>query len=99
MTPPEGYGVFLNTFKSALGWVPGLWARRVSLNTFKTRVSHLAKPVQQCKNYFDKSPMCSPEPAVLSVPAGSVVTDLELPERRGEEVNPDARADPRPRTR
>jgi hypothetical protein len=36
-----------------------------------------ARPIQQYKIYFDKYQMRSPEPAVLSVPADTVVADLE----------------------
>ena len=34
-----------------------------------------SRPVRQYKSYFDKYPVRSPEPAVLSVPADTVVTD------------------------
>jgi DNA-binding HxlR family transcriptional regulator len=47
------------------------------------RAQDHGRPPCGYENYFDKYLVCSPEPAVLSVPAGNVVTDLELPERPG----------------
>jgi hypothetical protein len=60
--------------------------RAGQLGSCRQRAS--SRRVQQSKNYFDKYSVRSPEAAVLSVPAGSVLTDLDIPQRTGEEANP-----------